>query len=161
MTMTDTEIAEIGTEPLTQLEHDAIRRYSERIKGVPDCFDLVPDDGVGGFGEDFTHDDTVKLIKDWFAMLGDWRSAIADLAEDLAEAIGNTLPSISWPPAMSATATRYVGSELLQWHRALEGWRWGTIEFFLGRDEHGDRFDHFAPRPDGWRHADGAYWING
>jgi len=43
----------------------------------------------------------------------------------------------------------------------LEGWRWGTIEFFLGRDKHGYRFDTFAPRPEDCRHADGAFWING
>lgn len=40
----------------------------------------------------------VQLIKDWFAMLGNWRTAITDLAEDLSEAAGNTAPSITWPP---------------------------------------------------------------
>jgi hypothetical protein len=105
--------------------------------------------------------DKTDLIKSWFGMLGDWRSAITDLAGELAEAIGNTVPSIGWPPATSAAATRYVGSELLDWHQALEGWRWGTIEFFLGSDQYGYNFDHFVPRPEDCRYADGAYWING
>ena len=61
---------------------------------------------------------------------------------------------------MSGAATRYVSTEMLGWHQALEGWRWGTIELFLGRDEYGYRFDSFAPRPEGVRHADGAFWVN-
>jgi hypothetical protein len=161
MTMTDTEIAEIGAEPLTRAEHEAIQAYCERVTGVPDCFDLAEDDGVGHFPEEFTHEDKVGLIKSWFAMLGDWRAVITDLAEDLAEAAGNALPCCSWPPEMSEAATRYVGAELFHWHKALEGWRWGMIEFFLGRDQYGYRFDHFACRPGAWCHADGRYWING
>jgi hypothetical protein len=103
---------------------------------VADCFDLVPEDGLGGITDESTHAQTVDLIKSWFRMLGEWRDAITTLAGDLAEAAGNTIPSIAFPPAMSEAATRYVGHELLEWHQALEGWRWGTIEFFLGRDEH-------------------------
>jgi hypothetical protein len=157
---TDIERAEIGNEPLTGAEREAIKRYCDRIAGVPDCFDLAHEDGLGSMPEAFTHAEMAQLIKDYFEMLGDWRSAIADLAEELAEAIGNIVPTIGWPPAMSGAATRYVGSEMLDWHRALEGWRWGTIEFFLGRDKYGSRFDHFAPRPEDLRYEDGAYWIN-
>jgi hypothetical protein len=62
----------------------------------------------------------VQLIKDWFAMLGNWRAAITDLAEDLSEAAGNTSPSIAWPPPIPGAAIRYVGRELLEWHKALE-----------------------------------------
>jgi hypothetical protein len=46
MTVTDIEIAELGTEPLTQAERDAISAYCQRITGVPDCFDLVPHPGL-------------------------------------------------------------------------------------------------------------------
>jgi hypothetical protein len=161
MTVTDIEIAELGTEPLTQAERDAISAYCQRITGVPDCFDLVPEDSLGVLADEFTHAETPDLIRSWFRMLGDWRDAITVLAEDLAEAAGNAVPSTAFPLVMSEAATRYVGHELLEWHQALEGWRWGTIEFFLGKDEHGYRFDHFAPRPEGWRLADGSYWING
>jgi len=112
--ITDTELAEIGTEPFIQSEHEAIRRYCERIAGVPDCFDLVDEQGVDNFPDEFTHDDKTKLIKDHFVMLGDWREAITSLSEDLADAAGNTIPSISWPPPMSDAATRYVGAELLE-----------------------------------------------
>jgi len=128
---TDTELAEIGHEPLTEAEHEAIKRYYNRTAGIPDCFDLVHEDGLGTLPEEFTRADTEKLIKDYFVMLGDWRDAITGLAGDLAEAIGNTVPSIGWPPAMSGAATSYVGSELLGWHQALEGWRWGTIKTSL------------------------------
>jgi hypothetical protein len=160
MAMTDTEIAEIGTKPLTPAEHEAIRTYCERIAGVPECFDLAKDNGVGPFPDEFTREDRVSLIKSYFGMLGDWRAAITDLSEGLAEAVGHRTDVIGWP-AMSGAATRYAAAELLDWHQALEGWRRGAIEFFLGRDEHCYRFDHFAARPDSWRHADGMYWING
>jgi hypothetical protein len=62
---------------------------------------------------------------------------------------------------MSGAATKYVGSELLDWHQAMEGWRWGTIKFFLGSDQYGYRFDDSVPRPEGWRHVDGSFWVNG
>jgi len=81
------------------------------------------EDGLGVLADEFTHAETPDLIRSWFRMLGDWRDAITTLAEDLAEAAGNTIPSIAFPPAMSEAATRYVGHELLDWHRALEGWR--------------------------------------
>src|SRR5260370_91197 len=154
MTVAESEIVELGTEPLTQAERDAIGAYCQRIGGVPDCFDLVPEDGLGSLADEFTHAETPDLIRSWFRMLGEWRDAITVLAEDLAEAAANTIPSIAFPPTISEAATRYVGHELLDWHQALEGWRWGTIEFFLGKDEHGYRFDQFAPRPEGWRHVD-------
>jgi hypothetical protein len=161
MTVTDIEIAELGTETLTQAERDAINAYCQRTTGVPECFDLASEDGLGSLTDELARAETPDLIKSWFRMLGEWRDAITVLAEDLAEAAGNTIPSIAFPPAMSEAATRYVGHELLEWHQALEGWRWGTIEFFLGKGGHDYRFDHFAPRPEGWRYVDGAYWING
>jgi hypothetical protein len=161
MTVTDIEIAELGIEPLTQAERDAISAYCQRLTGVPACFDLVLEDGLGVLSDEFTHAETPDLIKSWFGMPGDWRDAITTLAEDLAEAAGNTVPSIAFPPAMSEAATRYVGRELLGWHQALEAWWWGTIQFFLGKDEYDYRYDHFAPGPEGWRLADGSYWISG
>jgi hypothetical protein len=96
MTVTDIEIAELGTEPLTQAERDAISAYCQRITGVPDCFDLVPEDGLGVLADEFTHAETPDLIRSWFRMLGDWRDAITVLAEDLAEAAGNAVPSIAF-----------------------------------------------------------------
>jgi len=147
------DICEFETEPFTQSEHDAIRRYDQRIDGMPDCFDLSADAGVPPFPEEFTQDDKAGDIKAHFGMLGEWREAITALAEELAEAHTG--------PGLSGAATRYVGNELLRWRQALEGLRRGTVELFLGRDEYGYAFDHFAPRPEGWRHADGIYWING
>ncbi len=50
MTETDIEMAELGAEPFTQAERDAISAYSERIISVPDCFDMVLENGLGATG---------------------------------------------------------------------------------------------------------------
>jgi len=93
------------------------------------------------------------MIRSYFGMLGTWREAIETLRDDLLPLRKDSVRDLS------TAGHRYVGAELVSWHRAREGWRAGAIEYLLGRDQYDYPFDT-ARLVDGYRYDDGVFWVN-
>lgn len=140
------EMCEFGTDPFTDAERAALARYNCRVLGVPDCFDC---NELAGIPAEFTVPEVTGMFRSFYGLLTEWRTAIRTLHDDLIElGLNHTVP-ISNPHGeafrimpVSLAAWRYLQAEVADYLAARDGHRTLVIEYFLGHDESGDKFDY-------------------
>lgn len=143
---TTLEICEFETDPFTDDERASIARYTCRVAGVPDCFDVNTLAAIPG---EFSVGDVIMMFRSYYGMLADWRSAVHDLRGDLTDlGLHHGVPyayphgeAFSVMP-LSVAATRYLQMEMADYIAARDGHRVLIAEYFIGHNEHGDPFDY-------------------
>ena len=125
------ELCEFETEPFTDAERGYLAQYNCRVLGIPDCFDVHCLDTIPG---EFTVPDVTSMFRSYYGLLTEWRAALFDLTGDLKDDAG----------ALSVAARRYLQMEAGDYIGARDAHRTLVIEYFLGHNEHGDKFDYIS-----------------
>lgn len=136
------EASELGTTPFTEAERAAIARYAEKACGIPgwaagNDITLPCRDSFPGIREAMRAD---------LRLLNRWDDAIGNLRWELGVIKNPEMAGVDAVAPPSTAGLRYIGHELTRCRAALDRWRQGVCEHYLGCTGSGLAPSGYPPR---------------